>query len=612
MPRAGTAPSLRAVGILREGVRPHRRLFAFAVVVAGVYGVGTAAGGWWVGRTTASVIAPALTDLAAGRPSDVDAGDVWRAGGVLALISVTTVVAVLLRRITAGITMFAVQADQRRRITRHYLDLPLSWHHAHPTGQLLNHAGSDVDTTWQVLAPLPFALGIVAMVVAAGVAMVLADPVLAAVALVVVPGIATGSALYQRRVSPQIARVQALRGEVAGVAHESFEGALVVKVLGRREVELERFTDAAVRLRDANARAGATRGAFDAVIEALPSFGALAVLAVGAGRIASGAAEVADVVTVAYLLTLLAFPVRAIGWVLSDLPRTIVGHARLHAVLSAPLRPAVASAADLPRSGAARAGVDAVTVTHPAAAPGTPPALDAVTLDVAPGTTVAVVGPTGAGKSTLAGLLLRLVEPASGRVVLDGIDVAELTEGALAGTAALVPQSVFVFDDTVRGNVLLGLEEAGVDDAHVWAALVAARADGFVRELPRGLDTELGERGTSLSGGQRQRLAIARALVRAPRLLVLDDATSALDPAVEREVLDGLRAGGSGAQGAPTVVVVAYRPATIALADEVVHLRGGRVVDRGTPEDLLGRDAGYRELVTAYARAAREREVAAL
>ena len=242
-------------------------------------------------------------------------------------------------------------------------------------------------------------------------------------------------------------------------------------------------------------------------------------------------------------------------------------------------------------------------------------ALDAVNLDVTAGSTVAVVGGTGAGKSTMAGLLLRLVDPASGQVLLDGVDLARLRDEPLAGAAALVPQQVFIFDDTVRANITIGLEgpdgEPTVDDAAVWSALRAASAESFVAGLPDGLDTEVGERGTSLSGGQRQRLAIARALVRRPRLLVLDDATSALDPAVERQVLDALRSSSTDAT-APTVIVVAYRPATIALADEVVHLAGGRLIDRGRPEELYARDPGYRELVTAYARAAAERAMAAL
>src|SRR5690606_33025889 len=179
----------------------------------------------------------------------------------------------------------------------------------------------------------------------------------------------------------------------------------------------------------------------------------------------------------------------------------------------------------------------------------------------------------------------------------------DLAKGAVSGAAALVPQTTFVFDDTVRDNVALG---AGASDDDVWAALRLARADAFVSALPEGLDTRLGERGTSLSGGQRQRLALARAVVRRPRLLILDDATSAVDPQIEAEILAGLRDTELGA----TVVVVAYRRATIELADEVVFLDRGTVADRGTHEELLARSPGYERLVTAYERAAAERAAA--
>ncbi len=341
-----------AAATIARGVRHARGPFAVAVAASAVYGLGTAATGWWVGRTTSQVVVPALSaasaareggasgpDAVAAAAATASAGDVWRAGGLLALIFAVTVVAVLFRRIAAGVAMFGVQAHYRRAVTRRYLDLPLAWHRQRSTGQLLNHASSDVDTTWQVLAPLPLAVGTVVMLVASAAFMVSADPVLAAVALSVVPLLVAGSVLYRRRVSPIIARSQALRGEVASVAHESFEGALVVKVLGRADVEHRRFSGAAQRLRGANTDAGATRGAFEAVIDALPALGTLAVLAVGASRIAAGTSTAGDVVQVAYLLTVLAFPVRAIGWVLSDLPRVVVGHARLAEVLDAPLRP---------------------------------------------------------------------------------------------------------------------------------------------------------------------------------------------------------------------------------------------------------------------------------
>ena len=233
------------------------------------------------------------------------------------------------------------------------------------------------------------------------------------------------------------------------------------------------------------------------------------------------------------------------------------------------------------------------------------PVLHDVGFDVEPGTTVAVVGATGAGKSTLAALLVRLADPDRGVVLLDGTDLRQLAEGSVAESVALVPQQTFLFDDSVRGNITLGdpaLEDA--DDRRVWAALRLAQADGFVAALPHGLDTHVGERGTSLSGGQRQRIALARALVRRPRLLVLDDATSAVDPRVEAAILAGLREASDGT----TVVVVAYRKGTIALADTVLFVSHGRVVDRGPHAELAARNASYRNLVDAYEREAAERE----
>jgi ABC-type multidrug transport system fused ATPase/permease subunit len=244
-------------------------------------------------------------------------------------------------------------------------------------------------------------------------------------------------------------------------------------------------------------------------------------------------------------------------------------------------------ASTLPASGAASLAVERVSYAYE---PGAPVLTD-IDFALDPGRSVALVGATASGKSTLTTLVTRLVDPGAGAIRVDGVDLRDLSAGELARSVAVVPQAAFLFDDTVRGNVTLGAE---VPDEDVWAALRTAQADGFVAALPHGLDTRLGERGTSLSGGQRQRISLARALVRRPRLLVLDDATSAVDPEVEARILGALR------EGTSTLLVVAYRKATIALADEVLHLADGRIVDRGPHTDLLQRSPAYADLVNAY------------
>jgi ABC-type multidrug transport system fused ATPase/permease subunit len=407
--------------------------------------------------------------------------------------------------------------------------------------------------------------------------------------------------------SPRVTKAQQLRADVSEVAHESFEAALIVKSLGREDHEARRFGTVTDALRDANIEVGRTRGRFDPAIEAIPTLGTLAVLVVGTSRVAAGEISAAQVVQIAYLFSITAFPVRAFGWVLAELPRAVVGWSRVSAVLDAQGAMTYGDR-DLPRAQASHVRAEDVSYAYDietqGGEPGHNPAVVGVTLDVAPGTTVALVGPTGSGKSTLANLLMRLVDPDSGAVLVDDVDLRQVRRGGVSEVAALVAQQTFMFDDTVRGNITLG---GSHDDADIWRALDVAQGSGFVARLSQGLDTHVGERGTSLSGGQRQRIALARAVIREPQLLILDDATSAVDPSVEQAILGRLRDASSGI----TVLVVAYRMATILLADEVVYIEEGAVVDHGSHAQLLARCSGYERLVTAYAREAAEREAIA-
>jgi ABC-type multidrug transport system fused ATPase/permease subunit len=368
---------------------------------------------------------------------------------------------------------------------------------------------------------------------------------------------------------------------------------MVVKTLGREPQETARFAAKATELRDTNIKVGQFRAAFDPVLAALPNLAVLVVLGVGVARVLGGSTDAGDVVTIAYLLTIVAFPIRSIGWLLGDFPRSVVGYRRVDAVLRTTGEMSYGDVRLPRRGGGARLEVRDVDWSYE---PGEPVLRD-LAFTVEPGRTVALVGATASGKSTLTTLLTRMLDPDDGTITVDGTDLRDLGRGELARVVSLVPQTPFLFDDTVRGNVTL---DADISDEEVWAALRTAQADGFVAALPEGLSTRLGERGTSLSGGQRQRISLARALVRRPRLMILDDATSAVDPEVEGRILAALRESGDADAAAGTLVVVAYRKATIALADEVLHLEGGRVVDRGTHAELLDRSPSYARLVNAY------------
>lgn len=577
-----TPTSTLREGFAVLGVAIRREPWVFAVSTLGsvLFGALTVADAWVLGWATEHAVIPAFRD------GEIGAGILWAVVGLFVGVAILRAVGIVARRLGAGIMQYRLQAHDRRAVTRQYLRLPMEWHQRHPTGELLSNANADVEAAWSPIAPLPMAVGTVVMMVIAIGQMFAADLVLALIGLLVFPVVVLATVTYQNAASPLMTHAQALRGRLSGIAHESFEGAQVVKTLGREASETERFAAVAHELRDVNVRAGRIRAAFDPVIAAVPSLGVLVVLGVGVARVEAGHTDPGDVVTIGYLLTIVAMPIRSIGWLLGEFPRSVVGFRRVGRVLAASGEMEY-GASTLPASGAASLAVERVSYAYE---PGAPVLTD-IDFALDPGRSVALVGATASGKSTLTTLVTRLVDPGAGAIRVDGVDLRDLSAGELARSVAVVPQAAFLFDDTVRGNVTLGAE---VPDEDVWAALRTAQADGFVAALPHGLDTRLGERGTSLSGGQRQRISLARALVRSPRLLVLDDATSAVDPEVEARILGALR------EGTSTLLVVAYRKATIALADEVLHLADGRIVDRGPHTDLLQRSPAYADLVNAY------------
>ncbi|GIH11038.1 multidrug ABC transporter ATP-binding protein [Rhizocola hellebori] len=575
----------RGARLIGRAVRGEPWLFAVSFGGACLVVLLTIGGAFVIGAVVADVIVPALDR----REFEVSA--VAGAAAALVGLSLLRVAGIFARRLGSVTMQQRLQAKTRKVLVRRYLSLPMAWHQQQSTGTLLSHAGSDVDASWSPAASLAYAAATVVLLVAAMTALLTIDWALAAIGLVAFPLLFTIFAFYSRAVAPRYRRAQQLRGEVSALAHESFDGALVVKAMGREAFETQRFRAKVDELRDCLIAIGRIRGRADPVIDSIPSIATLTVLVVGAWRLRAGAVDLGELTTAAFLFALLDMPVRAIGWLLTALPRAVAGSERVDKVLAAKGDMRYGSSTVDP--GPADLRISRLTFRYP----GREPVLHKVSLHLAAGTLVALVGETGSGKSTLIALAARLVDPESGTVKLNGINLRMLGAQPLAGAVALVPQLSFAFDDTVRVNVALGRE--GIDDHRIWEALRQAQADEFVTKLPDGLDTVLGERGVVLSGGQRQRITLARAIAGRPGLLLLDDATSAVDPAVESAILDRLR----GELSRTSVLAVATRRAAAERADRVIYLEHGRVKAAGAHEELLAHIPRYAELMHTYDRA---------
>ena len=594
------SPVLRAIRLVGELVRPHPLPFGIAVAGSVLYALCAVGGTLVFGRAVDEVVLPAFDGSGAARDASSTSTAAWWAAAIVS-VGVLRVAGISVRRYFAGMTSERVALATRRQLAGQYVDQPMSYVRRRPAGELIAHVDSDTERLTEVLHPVPFAIAVVCLVTLSAIALVVVDPLLAIVGFTVFPILVLSNRYYTSRVEAPAAAQQAAVARVTSVAHESIDGALVVKLLGRTDAENERFAEAATELRRHRTAVGDLRAFFEAGLDALPNLGIGLVLLVGAWRVDAGAMTVGELVQVSALFTVLAFPMRVLGFFLESAPPSYVAKGRLAAAMEderpreADHAATGASVVRLPERPAALE-IRGLGIAHRTEHGDRVEVLRDVDLTVADGEVVALVGSTGSGKSSVVAAIAGLVEH-EGEVSYGGVPVEQLDPVRRADAIRIGLQEPFLFAASVADNVTL--DRVDVSDDEIAQALATAHAADFVAELEHGTDTVVGARGLTLSGGQRQRVALARTLAGAPRVVVLDDATSAIDPVIERRILDGLRAG----DAPPSMLIVAQRVSTIRLADRVVFLRGGAVAGVGTHDELLA-DPAYHSLVTAYEAAA--------
>ncbi len=566
--------------LIASYVKAHPAPFLIAVAGSFLFAVASIALTIVLGRATDEVLRPAFN-------GGVAAKSVWLAVLAIMVAGSLRAVGVMIRRYYSGVAGARVMATLRSRVAERYRDLSLQFHKETPTGELLAHMEADVDAAVDVLHPVPFACGVIFLVAFAMISMLATDPYLAVIGFLLFPTLALMNRSFARRMEGPARRAQERIGDVSAVAHESIDGSMIVKTLGREAEETERLAVQARSLRDERITAGYIRAGFEPALEALPTLAVVLLLGVGSWRVSVGAVTEGNLVQFIALFGLLAWPMRFIGWILSELPRAVVSYARLEALFDEPVTVVPASHPVALPDGPLDARLEAVTYAY-----GGVRILDEVSLRIGADESIALVGPTGVGKSTLAQLLVRLDDPDHGEVLIGGVNLRDVDATSLRDATAIVFQESFLFAASIRDNIAL---DTGATPSEVERAADLVRADRFIRALPNGYDTVVGERGHTLSGGQRQRVALARALIRRPRLLILDDATSAVDPTIEAQILDGLRR-----ELRTTLVVVAYRLSTIRLADRILYIEDGRLRASGDHEELLERVPGYAEMIRAY------------
>jgi len=573
-------------------------------------------GVWWSGILAAiamgaTVAIPALTGAAVDAIVSADRGRLELIALLIAVAGLTRLALTVARRLIAGRVSLGVEMDLRSRVYEHLLSLELGFFDRQQTGQLMSRATVDLQA---VRFFLGYGLVIIAQsaltILFASIAMFVIDPLLALLALSPVPFVVWVAQRYGRRARPALQEVQQRIAELTADVEENVGGVRVVKAFAREEHQRRRFGESVSRVFEQSMISTRLRAFYNPFIGFLPQIG-LALLLFGGGRaVIEGRLSIGEFTAFyAYLLALLG-PMRTFGMLLGMSQRATASGTRIFELLDRePRIVAPPDAGPLP-AGSGRVQLRGASLTYEDARE---PALDDVTLTVAAGTTLALVGPTGSGKTSLVQLVSRLYDATAGEVLVDGVDVRSIDPRALRGEIAVVTDDPFLFSASVHENIAYARADATREE--VVAAATRAQAHGFVERLPDGYDTRVGERGLTLSGGQRQRIAIARALLADPRILILDDATSSVDASTEQQIKRAL----AEVMAGRTTFVIAHRLSTIALADEIAVLERGRLVDHGTHEQLLERSPFYAEIVEKglpdqvfLTRKPHEREVAGL
>ncbi len=542
--------------------------------------------------SASKVSVPRLTSLAVDRA-------ILSSGSLLFWSALIAVMAVIAGIFTAWRRWFAFRESRltetklREQLFSHILRLHVGYHDHTQTGQLMSRASSDLLQIQGFVVMIPITASNLAMVMAIVVILFVQQPMLALIALAPLPFLNLLATRFSRSIHPAVLAVQQEQAQLATVVEESVSGVRVIKGFGAHEVTAARLRTEADDIRTVSLRAARVRSAFLPALDLLPNLGLLAVLAVGGHMVLDGDMSRGQMLEFMQYIGLLIFPLRNLGMTVAFGQRAAAALLRVNEVLSTV--PVVADPkvpVELPSGSAVGAlEFDHVSFGYSADAP----TLHDFDLRIPAGASVAIVGATGSGKSTVARLLVRFYDVEAGAIRLDGVDVRDVMLPELRHNVSIVFEDTFLFHDSVAANIAFSRPDA--DSADIRHAATLSGAHDFIVQLPDGYDTMIGERGYSLSGGQRQRIALARAILANPRVLVLDDATSAVDPSKEHEIRKAMRTVMTGR----TTLVIAHRPGTIALADTVVLLDEGRVAATGTHDELLATNERYRAVLAALA-----------